>query len=217
MKKVVRNFSERRELEKVDSCFVIITSHGTKDEQNNTEIQGIDYPNGASDQDYEKVLCTDIMDYFTAEACPYLAEKPKIFIFQLCRGKKSQNAVHSGRVQTDTCVFSKKSSLEFSLDDMHPNKATRNYADMLVVQSTLPGHVAYRDSINGSWFIQIFCKVFMDHAYLYHIQDLLNMVDAKLKDHKTADNQCQTSCVKSIGFNKHCYINPGLFDSEHNG
>jgi len=73
----------REDLEKVDSCFVFITSHGTEDEMNRTEIQGTDYQSGLTN--YEKVLCSDICDYFTADACPYLAEKPKILVFQLCR------------------------------------------------------------------------------------------------------------------------------------
>lgn len=77
-------------MKNVDSCFVIFTSHGTEDKhaedkENNTEIQGTDYSSASGQTNYEKVMCTDICDYFTAEACPQLAEKPKIFIFQLCR------------------------------------------------------------------------------------------------------------------------------------
>jgi len=77
-------------LGKVDSCFVIVTSHGTeaqgsKDKENNTEIQGLDYSTVSKQENYEKVLCEGIYDYFTAEACPQLAGKPKIFIFQVCR------------------------------------------------------------------------------------------------------------------------------------
>lgn len=75
---------------KVDSCFVIVTSHGTedqnsKDKENNTEIQGLDFSTVSQQENYEKVLCEGIYDHFTAEACPQLAGKPKIFIFQLCR------------------------------------------------------------------------------------------------------------------------------------
>jgi len=85
MKDKIKEFSKRDDLRKVDSCFVIITSHGTEDEESNTEIQGTDYHSASKEANYEKVLCTEVCDYFTAEACPQLAEKPKIFIFQLCR------------------------------------------------------------------------------------------------------------------------------------
>lgn len=90
MNDVIKQFSKRDDLEKVDSCFVIVTSHGTeaqdsKDKENNTEIQGIDYSSVSKQANYEKVLCDEIYNHFTAEACPQLAEKPKIFIFQVCR------------------------------------------------------------------------------------------------------------------------------------
>lgn len=218
MREVVRDFSKRDDLKRVDSCFVIITSHGTQDEKGSTEIQGIDYMHASMDKqgNYQKILCQDVMNYFTAEACPHLAEKPKIFIFQLCRGDRKQNAILHSRLRTDTCAFYGNIRENQHCDDkMFANRATRNNADMLVVQSTLPGHVAYRDSINGSWFIQILCKVFMKYAYKMHLQDLFNKIDAELKLQKTVDNHCQTSSTTSVGFNKHCYLNPGFFGDHY--
>ncbi|XP_011703913.1 PREDICTED: caspase Nc isoform X1 [Wasmannia auropunctata] len=209
MKDTIKEFSKRDDLRKVDSCFVIITSHGTGDEENNTEIQGTDYHNASRQGNYEKVLCSEVCDYFTAEACPQLAEKPKIFIFQLCRGKKKQKGVAHCRITTDTCVM-KPATDEPNLE-ISPIQTTRNYSDILVVQSTLPGHVSYRDSVTGSWFIQILCKVFMNYAHTHHIQDLFNLIDAELKQLRTMRNECQTSSMQSLGFNKHCYLNPGLF------
>ncbi|XP_011168320.1 caspase-1 isoform X2 [Solenopsis invicta] len=209
IKNKIKEFSKNKDLKFVDSCFVIITSHGTEDEDNNTEIQGIDYHNASRQANYEKVLCTEICDYFTAEACEQLAGKPKIFIFQLCRGKKKQKSVAHYRITTDTSVSVKP---EASLEIPHI-QTTRNYSDMLVVQSTLPSHVSYRDSVTGSWFIQILCEVFMKHACTNHVEDLFRMIDSQLKQLRTINNECQTSCVQSIGFNKHCYIHPGLFES----
>ncbi|XP_012214780.1 caspase-3 [Linepithema humile] len=210
IKNTVKTFSKRDDLEKVDSCFVIITSHGTEDKENNTEIQGTDY-NASGQANYEKILCTDVCDYFTVEACPQLARKPKIFIFQLCRGKRIQKAVAYSRIATDTCAFSNGKTDESNID-IPRIQTTRNYSDMLIVQSTLPGYVAHRDTVTGSWFIQILCKVFMNHAHKNHVQDLFSMIDAELDRLRTMHNECQTSCVESKGFNKHCYLNPGLFE-----
>lgn len=81
----METFSKRDDLAKVDSCFVIVTSHGTEDKENNTEIQGTDYHSASKQTNYEKILCSDICDYFAVESCPQLADKPKIFVFQLCR------------------------------------------------------------------------------------------------------------------------------------
>lgn len=73
------------ELRRVDSAFVIISSHGTgKLGQQETEVLGIDYKSAG----YKNVVCTKILNYFTAENCRNLAGKPKIFIFQTCRYKK---------------------------------------------------------------------------------------------------------------------------------
>ncbi|KYN04011.1 Caspase Nc [Cyphomyrmex costatus] len=208
IKNTIKTFSKRDDLNKVDSCFVIVTSHGMEDKENNTEIQGTDYHIVSREPNYEKVLCTEICDYFTAEACPQLAEKPKIFIFQLCRGKKIQKGVSHSKITTDSCKM--KSTNEYNVKTPHI-QTIRNYSDMLIVQSTLPGYVSYRDSDTGSWFIQILCKVFMNHAHSNHLQDLFNMIDAELKVHRTINYECQTSSVQSLGFNKHCYLNPGLF------
>lgn len=82
----IKEFSQLKELRKVDSCFIFISSHGnTNTEYEVTEIQGVDYNPDSKDCNYKTVLCTDILNNFTAEACPHLAGKPKIFIFQLCR------------------------------------------------------------------------------------------------------------------------------------
>ncbi|XP_020286257.1 caspase Dronc isoform X2 [Pseudomyrmex gracilis] len=207
----VKTFSKRDDLTKVDSCFVIVTSHGTEDKENNTEIQGTDYHSASKQTNYEKVLCSDICDYFTVESCPQLANKPKIFVFQLCRGKKKQKAVINDRIMTDSCAPPNTKTDESSLD-IFRSRSTRNYSDMLVVHSTLPGYVSYRDTITGSWFIQNLCKIFMNHACTTHVQDLFSLVDSELKNLRTINNECQTSSIQSLGFHKHCYLHPGLFE-----
>lgn len=82
----IKKFSQYKELRNVDSCFIIISSHGNIHPQYEiTEIVGVDHNEENEMQNCKTVLCTDILDYFTAESCPHLAGKPKIFIFQLCR------------------------------------------------------------------------------------------------------------------------------------
>ncbi|EFN73736.1 Caspase Nc [Camponotus floridanus] len=215
---VIKTFSKHDDLGKVDSCFVIVTSHGTedknsKDKENNTEIQGLDFSTVSKQENYEKVLCEGIYDYFTAEACPQLAGKPKIFIFQLCRGKRKQNAVFHSRTVTDSIISNPNNEYNITHEYNTSNLSTRNYSDMLIVYSTLPGYVSYRDKITGSWFIHYLCSIFMNYAYKTHIYDLFTMVDAHLKRIRTGCNECQTSSILSWGFNKHCYLNPGHFES----
>lgn len=84
------------------------------------------------------------------------------------RGDVHQKAV--SRCVTDTVVT------EFTETEKPYKLSSRNYADTLIAYATLPGYVSYRDSLNGSWFIQILCEVFMNYAYERHVQDLFTMV-----------------------------------------
>ncbi|XP_066603203.1 caspase-3-like [Prorops nasuta] len=206
IREALYQFSRLKELHRVDSCFVIITSHGKEGDEKvwDTEIQAVDC-HKSGERDYKKIYCSDVYNYFTAEACPNLAGKPKAFFFQICRGKAKQKTIQKNRSSTDT--------IEYSTKNLYPNvPSTRNYTDMIVAHSTLPGHVSFRDTEVGSWFIQILCEVLMNHAHKEHLQDLLNMVDQRLEKMSTIDEECQTLVVTSYGFSKHCYLNPGLFE-----
>ena len=173
IKAEVKKFSESPRLRRVDSAFVIISAHGNgKIGRQETEILGIDY----TSYNYKKVFCTDIINCFSSDQCPNLQGKPKIFIFQTCRGKNEQAVVVNHRCATDIIATSSKSERQYSLSP----ETIRKYEDMLIVYSTIPGYVSYRDSIVGSWFIQILCEVFMNHAYNVHLQDLFYMVCKKL-------------------------------------
>lgn len=51
----------------------------------------------------------------------------------------------------------------------------RNWQNMLIVRSTMSGHLSYRPT--GSWFVNKFCKVFMQHAHNTNIEELFDMVN----------------------------------------
>lgn len=96
------------------------------------------------------------------------------------RGKRKQKAVAHCRTAIDTIpmdVIPNANNFEQNHISNMSRLTTRNYSDMLIVQSTLPGHVSYRDSITGSWFIHYLCSTFMNYACTNHIQDLFTMVN----------------------------------------
>ncbi|KAK2583366.1 hypothetical protein KPH14_009359 [Odynerus spinipes] len=208
----VKNFSQREDLQKVHSCFVIVSSHGKKGKENYTEIEGVDYYPDQSPQKCTSVFCSDIIDCFTSEACPYLAGKPKVFIFQLCRGNKRQTMARI--IPKHVTDSSDNHTIVDNTMCIPKEKTTRNYSDFLIVYATLPGHVAFRNNVTGSWFIQIFCEVFMNHAHKHHLCDLLKLVDWRLKKVSTLSGDCQTVMVESKGFHKYCFLNPGLFEDK---
>ncbi|XP_043269821.1 caspase Dronc isoform X2 [Venturia canescens] len=195
----VESFSKRN-FRLVDSCFVIISAHGN----------GITNEKGVLDTEFKasddgehaarRVLASDIIDFFTVKNCPLLKRKPKIFIFQSCRGGKRHE---KPRTESDS-------------GPIYPWESdVRNYSDIMVAHATMHGYVAFRDNVSGSWYMQILCEVFMNYAHKLHVQELFQMVDRRLADQRTEFGDTQTSTIKMMGFNRHCYLNPGLFENSN--
>jgi len=93
------------------------------------------------------------------------------------RGKRKQQAIFHSRTVTDSIVSNPNNEYNITHEYNTSNLSTRNYSDMLIVYSTLPGYVSYRDKITGSWFIHYLCSIFMNYAYKTHIYDLFTMVN----------------------------------------
>lgn len=79
----VTKFSNDSSLKRVDISVLIMMSHGSNVDDSGrvvqggfTQIYGIDDVGLPIDE---------ILDRFSAEKCPTMAGKPKIFIFQCCR------------------------------------------------------------------------------------------------------------------------------------
>nr|XP_022918454.1 caspase Dronc-like [Onthophagus taurus] len=174
--RIVKSFASDSSLKKYDMCVTVIMSHGTTIDAQ-TVIETTD----------EKELPTEwVVQQFHGDICKGMNGKPKIFIFQCCRGDKSNSVLHT---------------------DGKPFQAPRKVQDILISYSTLPGFAAYRDPTLGSWYIQGLCKVFMEHAHDTHIEDLLKIVDDELKKVDAGPNHRQTSNYDNRGF-KICYLNP---------
>ncbi|RZC33126.1 caspase-7-like, partial [Asbolus verrucosus] len=171
----VENFSKKL-AKSSDISVVIVMSHGTtNDVWRGTEVFGVD----------EKgVLTEDLLQYFSGDKCKNMLNKPKIFIFQCCRGDNEQ----------------------FIQSDARPVKRqSRPIGDMLIAYSTLPGFVSYRNPESGTWYIQTLCEVFSKHAHEYHVEELLKIVDLELN--RFTSSVAQTSSYENRGF-KRCYLHP---------
>lgn len=77
---------------------------------------------------------------FTADRCPSLAGKPKLFFVQACRG----NEKDPGSTVTDST-----SNSDYKIP---------THADFLMAYSTVEGTVSWRNKSFGSWFIQSLCS-----------------------------------------------------------
>ena len=158
------------------SCLVVvILSHG-----NQEGILGVD---GKS------VAVETITSYFVTNECKTLANKPKIFIFQACRGAQKEIArcsaaslTEAGDIQEDT-PFDKDmpGSLEKEKGTADSYfKAIPNMADYVLAYSTMPGYVSYRDNECGSWFIQHLTEAIKELAATESFLHILTEVNRRV-------------------------------------
>ncbi|KAF5303793.1 hypothetical protein FQR65_LT08128 [Abscondita terminalis] len=177
----IKAFRDKDSLKKYDIVTVIVMSHGT----------------GTTKGDNTQILSSDdllvdtswIIQQFDTSECSHLKEKPKIFIFQCCRGD------NLNMVQTDSAAT---------------DSVCRQQSDMLIAYATVPGFVAHRDPNNGTWYMQAICQVFMEHACDTDVENLLKIVDDKLRN-LVSGALTQTSSFENRGF-KTCYLHPKLFE-----
>lgn len=126
-----------------DCILVTVLSHG--------EL-GILY---ASDQPYKP---DRLWSHFSADKCRSLAGKPKMFFIQACQGDQLDHGATMTRTETDAGASSYK---------------IPNHADFLIAYSTIPGFYSWRNTTQGSWFVQAFCHVIQREA---HSRDLLSIM-----------------------------------------
>ncbi|KAJ9597270.1 hypothetical protein L9F63_011874 [Diploptera punctata] len=148
---------------KEEDCILIaVLTHGTNE-------SGKDRLS-AYDLDYD---VDTLWSYFTANQCPSLAGKPKIFIIQACRGDEmSKQLPFKSAIQID-------SAKEKDSNTSHRYSIPVE-ADILIAFSTFEGHVALRNTLEGSWFIQELCAELEDNS---ESLDLLSML-TNVKSHK---------------------------------
>ena len=82
-----------------------------------------------------------IWEFFTADKCPSLAGKPKLFFLQACQGSKMDAGASVNLKRTSTDNFA--------------SYRTPLYSDFLLAHSTVSGYYSWRNTVQGSWFIQV--------------------------------------------------------------
>ncbi|KAG0717871.1 Caspase-1 [Chionoecetes opilio] len=120
-----------------------------------------------------------LFEGFQADQCKSLAGKPKIFFIQACRGEG-----------LDTGVTLVRNHPSDEIDSGRLAYKVPTTADFLICWSTVPGHYSWRNTTNGSWFIQSLVHVLSKEAA--H-EDLLSMMTSTNR-HMVLNFESNTPC-----------------------
>uniref|UniRef100_A0A8C5LLU0 Caspase-3 n=1 Tax=Leptobrachium leishanense TaxID=445787 RepID=A0A8C5LLU0_9ANUR len=130
-----------------------------------------------------------LTQFISEHNCKSLAGKPKLFFIQACRGE-----LYDQGIETDG-GSEENSSLFTSVDQ-----------DFLLAYSTVPGYVAWKNTINGSWFIQSLCKILKENGNELELQQILTRVNCMVaKEYESSSENKEMPCVVS-GLIKQLYL-----------
>ncbi|XP_029441007.1 caspase-3 isoform X2 [Rhinatrema bivittatum] len=101
---------------------------------------------------------------FKGDQCKSLVGKPKLFFIQACRGMDLDAGV-----ETDS-----------GSDNYGNRQKIPVEADILFAYSTVPGYYSWRNTVNGSWFIQSLCEMLNRHAKELELMHILTRVNHKV-------------------------------------
>ncbi|KAG0718462.1 Caspase-9 [Chionoecetes opilio] len=190
----LRDFRNQEEHSKADSCIVVFMSHGRDDRSFFT-----------SDNQYLTVH--SVVERFNNRECPILKGKPKIFIFQFCRGSGADIGVDAAprpvahskglSVDTDSSAFGE------TLLEKDPT-----FTDMYIVYSTVGGFVSFRSPESGSWLVEAICKVFMRDACDTELEHLMKNVSRQVRSNFSTEGNKQACEFVQRAFDRHFYFNP---------
>ena len=91
----------------------------------------------AADKNYN---VQELWKNFTGVECKSMIGKPKLFFIQACRGELFDSGVYD------------------DVDGTVKTVVTSTHADFLIMYSTVEGYYSFRNTANGSWFIQALCE-----------------------------------------------------------
>lgn len=177
MKNIIAALSEK-DFNKFDALFLFILSHGTK--------YGICGTDSDAKGELNIITESEILSMFDSTSCPSLANKPKIFMFQACRGDLDDQ----GYSVCDTDAVMVKPPQNYKIN-------IPNFSEFLLVYPCIPGYTALRNQRYGTYFI----NALVDELEKYHRkEDLLKIL---VRVNFKVAHQENSLCIKSMPCQDH--------------
>lgn len=118
-----------------------------------------------------KIEVKQLLEPFKGNNCKGLIGKPKIFFIQACQGMQFDQGVG---VNTSDA----KGEMEMERD-IQVHKIPSE-ADFLIAYSVVPGYYSWRNSANGSWFVQALSEVLAKHWRDMDLLTIMTRVNKKV-------------------------------------
>ncbi|XP_077986566.1 caspase-3-like [Glandiceps talaboti] len=189
---------EKKENEDIEltSLIVFISSHGDKD--------------GIKTNDNEIVTFDEITSEFNGQNMPMMVKKPKVFLFQACRGTQYGRGV---------CVDEDDYNPSEATDPPDTNqggrtellpslrlKSTPINADMLLAHATSDGTKAWRNEEEGSWFIKDLCATIKEWHDKWHLLEILTKVNGSVAERICSEKRAKQMPQQVSTLTKNFYL-----------
>ncbi|KAK7013366.1 hypothetical protein SK128_025170, partial [Halocaridina rubra] len=161
---------DMKALNDVGCAVFVISSHGSTGDSFLTS-------------DMKHIYTERILNLFKDTECPQLRNKPKLFIFDFCRGYYVENGSY------------------FHLTS--PIRIQESLQDMICLYSSSNGFSSYSFSKDGSAFGKALCHTFARHSQDMELHDLYRELITEYRKASPAVPQ-----LRNIGFYKKFYFNP---------
>ncbi|XP_029009096.1 uncharacterized protein LOC114857094 isoform X2 [Betta splendens] len=123
----------------------------------------------------DKLAVNDIPDKFKGTNCSSLVGKPKIFIWQSDSGTECDRP----------CIDTNPEDNDAEVGSVNTLPAA---ADFIMCHAAAKGYVSFRNTVDGSWYIQDLCELLQKYGESLEFTELLTLVNAKVSKREARGN-----------------------------